>query len=259
MWMKWNNISRINVLAFLFFLSSFQLQADDNASNSIKIAAPLSSPFVFESAQGKPQGFLVELFSLVEQETGLKVNISIMPWARGIHEVKVGHLDALMPTIYTDERAEYLVYPNIPLVEFHTVLLKRAEDEIVVDDITQLGTEKVIVKIRAMSMGKVFDDAEKAGLINVIEVRDFDHAIQMLASSRADLVACVDYISNSSLRRLNLNDKIEAIKFSNDKVSAFLAFSKPFAKKNDVNEIMQRVNKIKNTKSYQALVEKFLK
>ncbi len=257
--MKLINNFKLLGLALLLFSKSFSLQADNAAIESINIAAPISAPFIFESKQGEPQGFLVELFALVEKQSGFKANISIMPWARGVHEVKVGHLDALMPTIYTDERALFLNYPKIPLIEFHTVLLKRAQDKITVGNIAKLGTDKTIVKIRAMSMGKEFDDAEKSGKIKVIEVRDFDHAIQMLAQSRADLVACVDYISNSSLKRLNLGDKITTLNFSNEKVSAYLAFSKVNTLQFDVDELMKEINEVKRTPEYQALVDKFLK
>ena len=257
--MKQSNKLAAFCFSFVLILTSFQLLASDNKMGTINIAAPISAPFISKDEQGKPQGFLVELFDLIQQKKGLKVNISVMPWPRGMHEVKVGHKDALKPTIYTDDRAQYLVYPKLPLIEFYTVLLKRAKDDITIDNITQLGTDKTIVKIRGMSMGKAFDDAEKAGLLNVVEVRDFDHAIQMLASSRADLVACVDYISNSSLKRLNLRDKIDTLRFSNEKIAAYLAFSTAFAEQHDIDELMQKIDKVKKTAEYQALVDKFLK
>ncbi len=257
--MKLNNILNVFCLAFILLLLSTQLHANSNAIKSITIAAPISAPFVFKDTKGKPQGFLVELFKLVEQKTGMKATVSIMPWARAMHEVKVGHIDALMPTIYTDERAQFLTFSKIPLIEFQTVLLKLAEDELIVDDITQLGTEKVIVKIRGMSMGKVFDDAEKAQQIKVIEVRDFDHAIQMLAQSRVDLVASVDYISNSSLKRLNLQDKIDTLIFSDEKTLAYLAFFKAYENKKGIDELMEQIKNVEGTVQYQALVDKYLK
>ncbi len=259
MLMKSNNVLTVFCFNALLMMTIFQSQAESLSIKSISIAAPISAPFIFKGDQEKTEGFLVELFALVQQKTGLSATISVMPWARGMHEVKVGHIDALMPTIYTDERAQFLAYPKLPLIEFHTVLLKRAQDNIVVNDITKLGTNKTIVKIRGMSMGKVFDDAEKSGLLSVIEVRDFDHAIQMLATSRADLVACVDYISNSSLKRLNLRDQIDTLKFSNEKVAAYLAFSKTYAKHHNIKELMQKINKVKSTPEYKALVDKYLK
>jgi len=255
--MKINSIFPFICLNISLTFASFQVQASD--VESIKIAAPISAPFVFKDQQGNPQGFLVDLLALVEKKSGLKSIVSVMPWPRAMHEVSVGHIDALMPTIYTDERALFLTYPKQPIIEFNTVLLKRAQDDIKVDNITQLGTEKVIVKIRGMSMGKAFDDAEKSGLINVVEVRDFDHAIQMLATSRADLVACVDYISNFSLKRLNLLDKITALRYSNTKVPAYLTFSMAFTQQHNVDELMKKIHKVKVTPEYQALVDKYLK
>ena len=254
----------INTLTFLggifsLLLNCLYLQADDSAIESISIAAPLSAPFVYEDELGKPQGLLIELFALVEQQTGLKTTIAIMPWVRAMHEVKVNRVNALMPAVYTNERAKTFVYPELPLVESSTVFLKRSEDNIVIGDITQLGTEKTIVKVRGMSMGKTFDDAEKAGLINVIGVRDDEQAIQMLVASRVDLFASIDYISNFSLRKLNLHDKIDILKFSSEKKPAYLVFSQAFSKQHDVNVIMQKISKIKTTKEYQALVDKFLK
>lgn len=239
-------------------LVNLKLLAAESIPLSFTIAAPISAPFAYLDEQGKNQGFLVEFFSLVSEQSNIKVSIDVMPWARGMHEVKVGRIDSLMPAIYTKKITESLVYPNLPIVKFHTVLLKRKEDDITVDDITTLGTQKIIAKIRAMSMGKAFDDAQQSGKINVVEVRDFDHAIQMLAQSRVDLVACIDYISKSSLKRLNLRDKIDTLKFSNEKVPAYLIFSRTFAEQHDVNALMTKIAKVKTTLKYQKLVDKFL-
>jgi len=108
-------------------------------------------------------------------------------------------------------------YCSIKRLFLDYLLSLKFEPLISVIGITQLGTEKVIVKIRGMSIGKAFDNAERAGLINVVEVRDFDQTIEMLAISRVDLVACIDYISNSSLERLQLRDKIATIILSTEK------------------------------------------
>lgn len=256
--MKWNKVFRTFI--FLFLLScNYQLRAFEGEHNSITIAAPLSAPFVFKDEQGNNQGLLVELFALVEQQTGFKANIIIMPWARGMHEVKINKIDALMPAVYTDERAELFVFPKYPLVESRTVFLKRVQDDIVVDDIKQLGKKKIIVKVRAMTMGKAFDDAEKTGLIKVIEVNDYEQAIQMLVTERVDLFASVNYTSHYLLKKLNLQDKIDVLSFSSVDVPAYLVFSQQYAEKNDVNKLMLLIHNIKETKDYQLLVDKFLK
>jgi len=257
--MKLNNSITFLWVAFSLLLNSFQSLADDSSIESISIAVPISAPFVFKDELGKPQGFLIELFALVERKTGLKTSITIMPWARAMHEVKVNRIDALMPALYTDERAELFVYPKLSLTESSTVFLKRSQDDIVIGDITQLGTEKLIVKVRGMSMGKAFDDAERVGLINVIGVRDDEQAIQMLVTSRVDLFASIDYISNFSLTKLNLHDKIDILNFSNEKKPSYLVFSQAFAKQHNVDVLMKKINEVKSSSQYHELVDKFLK
>ena len=235
-----------------------QLFAEDDVVDNISIAVPLIAPLAFKDEQGNGQGFLIELFALVEQKTGLKTTITFMPWARAMHEVQINRVNALMPAVYNDERAESFIYPKTPLLESHTVLLKRAQDDIVIGDIAQLDKEKTIVKVRGMSMGQAFDNAERSGAIKVINVRDNEQAIQMLVNSRVDLFASVDYISTFSLKKLNLHDNIDVLSFSSEKTPAYLVFSQAFAKQNDVNEIMKKINKINHTKEYKELVVKFL-
>jgi len=240
------------------FLVGSSVKAETYNNTSFSIAAPMSQPFVFTDKTGNPQGFLVEFFDLVKSQVGIEVNISVLPWSRAMMEVKKGNIDALMPTIYTKERANSLVYPKESLVVFNTVLLKRKEDSYVLNNLEKVDPKLIFAKIRAMSMGSIFDDAEKSGKINVIEVRDFDHAIQMLAKNRIDLVGCIDYIALSSLKRLNLLNDIDIVRFTDKVEPAYLAFSNTFSKKQDVNKLMSAINQVKKTDKYQELVTKFL-
>jgi ABC-type amino acid transport substrate-binding protein len=244
-----------NILAIFYCsnVSSKQLSA-----LKLSVAAPSSAPFVFLDGQGEPQGLLVDFLYLVNKQTGSDISITVMPWVRGVHEVKFGQFDALMPTLYTKDREEFISYPDEALIEFNTVLLKRRDDQSVINSVNEIGIKKVIAKKRAMSMGDVFDDAQRSGKINVKEVRDHEHAIQMLIHSRVDLVACFEYVSYHALNKLNLRDKIDVIKMPKSNFSTYLAFSKAYAQKHDINEIMQRINQVKLTPEYQVLIDKYL-
>lgn len=257
--MKLSNAFQVLLLNLLLLVSSFKLSAEKTSALSFSVASPSSKPLAYINEKEVPAGFFVEFFSLIKKETGINITIEIMPWARGMHEVKLGNYDALIPTLYTKEREEFITYPNEVLIDFYTVLLKIRGDDLIVGSIADIGNEKLIAKKRAMSMGKAFDDAQSTGKINVIEVREHEHAIQMLALSRVDLVACVEYVCDSSLDNLNLNNKIDVIKISDSRLSSYLAFSKKYAEKHDVNKIMWRINQVKNTPEYHDLVDKFLK
>lgn len=250
------------LLLFLFFISftvpCFQTGAEEISTLSFSVAAPSSKPFAYIGEQGDTEGFFVELFALVQKKAGIKITVTVMPWVRGMREVKLGHYDALIPTLYTKEREKHIVYPDKPVIDFHTVLLKRKDDGIVISSIAELDPQRAIAKKRGMSMGSVFDNAERKGKINVIEVRDHEHAIKMLALSRVDLVACVEYVCDTSLINLNLHNKVDVIKTSDSRFPSYLAFSKKFAETHDINKIMKEINKVKTTSEYQGLVTKFL-
>ena len=257
--MKLNSISFQFVCLFLVNLISFNLQAGDKLIERFTVAAPKSAPLVFKDETGKPQGFLVEYFELVQQQTDLTIDVSVMPWARALHEVKIGRVNALMPAIYTDERAQFLYYPKLPLFNSQRVLVKRVNDPITFNDVKQIGKDKTIVKIRSMSMGRNLDFAEKLNLITVVEVRDFDHAIQMLVSEHADIVICDKTIAHSSITRLGLKGKIEVLKFDEPTEAGYLTFSKMFAKEYNVDELMEKIQLVQSLPQYQKLKEKYLK
>lgn len=257
--MKWNSIYSQFIFLLLLNLISLYSHAGHKTIESFTVAAPKSAPLVFKDENGKPQGFLVEYFELVQQQTNLTINVSVMPWARALHEVKIGRVNALMPAIYTDERAQFLYYPKLPLFDSQRVLVKRVNDPIAFNDVKQIGKDKTIVKIRSMSMGRNLDFAEKLNLINVIEVRDFDHAIQMLVSEHADIVICAKTIAHSSINRLGLTDKIEVLKFDEPTEAGYLTFSKGFAEEYNVDELMEKIQLVQNLPQYQLLKEKYLK
>ncbi|MCW8834032.1 MAG: transporter substrate-binding domain-containing protein [Colwellia sp.] len=257
--MRLSNTFLLLPLNILLLVTCFKAHTAESSVLSFTVAAPSSKPFVYIGKQGNPQGLFVDFFSLIKKQTGINITINVMPWVRGMHEVKLGRYDALIPTLYTKEREEFITYPDESLIDFYTVLLKRKGDDFTLNSIAEIGAKRIIAKKRAMSMGKAFDEAEHTGKINVLEVKEHEHAIQMLVLSRVDLVACVEYVCDSSLANLNVNDKVDVVKISDNRLPAYIAFSKAFANKHDINKLMQKINDVKNTSEYKTLVRKYLK
>jgi len=84
-----------------------------------------------------------------------------LPWARALQEVKRGRIDALIPAMYTEERSQYLVYPEKSLIDFYdNVLLKRTGDEFQFSSVSHIPQDKIIAKVRSMSLGDEFDKEE---------------------------------------------------------------------------------------------------
>ena len=95
----------------------------------ISVASTEIPKMIYKDEQGRLQGSYIELLKKAEKFSHLKFKVHLMPWARALNEVKHNRLDAIMPALYSEERAEYLVYPKKSLFVFgNDVLIKRSND-----------------------------------------------------------------------------------------------------------------------------------
>lgn len=64
-------------------------------------------PYAFEDDQGNIQGILVDQWKLWEERTGVKVDLSALPWGEALQRMKAGEFDVIDTIFYTDERAKF--------------------------------------------------------------------------------------------------------------------------------------------------------
>jgi PAS domain S-box-containing protein len=62
-------------------------------------------PYVFEDDEGGLRGILVDQWQLWEEQTGVKVEITALPWGQAMDEMKAGKFDVIDTIFYTEERA----------------------------------------------------------------------------------------------------------------------------------------------------------
>ncbi len=65
-------------------------------------------PYVFVDANGNLQGVTVDQWKLWEQKTGIKVNITALPWGQALDEMLQGKYDVIDTIFYTSERDQLL-------------------------------------------------------------------------------------------------------------------------------------------------------
>jgi len=218
------------------------------------IASPSSHPFIYQDKVGELQGVLVELFKQLELESDIKVQIHLIPWARALEEVKNSRYDALMPTMYTKERAGYLVYPKDELINFFdNVMLKRVEDKFKFTAIENIPDDKVIAKVRSVSLGAEFDRKLSKRNLKIIEVLDTKTAILMLNQGKVDIVFSDYFLALSIIKQENIETNIAIQQLSNKAMPSYLAFSKRFAKHQNVNSVMNEIKRVLQSKKYKKV------
>ncbi len=80
----------------------------------VSVSPPLSTlhvvmddnypPYVFK-ANGGVQGILVDQWKLWEERTGVKVDITALPWSEALQRMQAGEFDVIDTIFYTEERA----------------------------------------------------------------------------------------------------------------------------------------------------------
>lgn len=247
---------RFSIIGHLFFIVStflsFSLLAEEDTTTTvidakeliyISVASTEIPQMLYKDEQGKLQGNFIDLLKRAEKFSHLRFKVHLMPWARALNEVKHNRIDAIMPTLYSDERAGYLVYPKKNLFVFGSdVLLKRSNDTFQFDNFSTIGKDKIIGKVRSTSLGIEFDQAEQSGLITIFNVVDFEQALDMLEKGRLDLVVIDNEIADAMITRLNAQDKFTAIPLAEEESKSYLSFSQTFAKEHNIDEIIEFIS-----------------
>lgn len=67
-------------------------------------------PYVFEDENGALRGILIDQWRLWEAKTGVKVEITALPWAEALARMRAGEFEVIDTAFYTPERAKYLAF-----------------------------------------------------------------------------------------------------------------------------------------------------
>lgn len=221
----------------------------------INLVAPELKPLVYSNDKKVAEGLLIDALNEVSEQTPLKFNVIIMPWGRAMLEVKSGNADAIMPALYTEQRSKFLVYPEQQLVNFYgSVFIKNIDDKFEFSGFDAMKSKKSVAKVRAVLLGEQFDKAKNKGLLEVAEVNRLNDAFNMLLLDRVDMVVTDGFAAYSSIKEMDIEDRITVMPISTEEEPSFMAFSQRFSNIHDVNTIMFMVNQFNQPNSYKKIL-----
>ncbi|WP_286232601.1 substrate-binding periplasmic protein [Thalassotalea sediminis] len=220
--------------------------------HKFSIAAPEIRPLVYIDKQGNIAGQFITMFEHFSEQTGIKVDIKVMPWGRAVQQAKSGNSDAIMPALYTNERAAFFAYPSEPLVIFSgSVVLQHRQDTRKIDSWHDIHDSQ-IVKVRSMNLGENVGRLFVNNRNELVEVVRIVDGLQMLQHKRVDYVVMDALIASSLIEELKLQDEIKVIVHPEESrlSNSYLAFSTSFAAQFDVEKIMALINQYNDPDKY---------
>ena len=223
---------------FILIIFSFYSHAE---STTVNVAAPEIFPFVYINNEKQVVGLFVDCLNN-NTNKNYTFNTIALPWARALEEVKNNRIDALMPAVYTKQRAEFLSYPNNPMIEFFSDILVKKNATSFSTFENAKKQNKIIAKVRSKALREDIKARIESSGLTILSIRDTKTALKMLSQNKIDYFVGDPQMIKYTALQANIIDEFSFIKLS-DKVSpSFLAFSKNFSKDNDINKIMDNIN-----------------
>ena len=211
-------------------------------------------PFYFFDENNQPTGICIDIINQVAKSMNISVQYDSYPWKRMLNFGKEGKVDAVMPLFKTEEREDFLIFPEMGLIEetnrFFTHTSNNIKYSGKLSDVINLR----IGVIDKFSYGQEFDHTDFA---DKTIVRDTELLISLVRNKRVELG-----IGNSKVIRYEAKkmDAADSIRFLTPPVtinSLFIGFSRNRVDQDFVNQFNKQLQKFKTTEAYAEIIQAY--
>ena len=136
-------------------------------------------PYEFEQ-DGQPTGFNVELMQAVARVMGLRIEVSLGPWAEVRGQLEEGKIDVLVGMAYSEERDKTVDFTTPHSTLFFDLFVRRDSN---LRDMEALADKSIIVQNGGLMHDYLLNNYPEVIIITVQDVTD---ALRLLASGQYD-------------------------------------------------------------------------
>lgn len=250
-------ISRLRQFASMVLIS-VALSNSPWAADSIRLVTMSYPPYEFEQ-NDVTKGVAVDIVVEAFRRTRRDVQISILPWARALEEVKSGSASGIFTIYKTPERELFLNYMEEPLISQAVALFAMRKSSVRYDGtIFSLAGTSIGVVNRA-SYGSVFDNAVNAGWLNNVDrsASDFETNARKFLKGRFDVLVNDRWNALYLFKKLQALDQVKELVPELQSVDCFLAFNKV----RDFTQMRMEVDSalagMKKDGTYQRIIDQY--
>lgn len=187
---------------------------------------------------GEYRGIDFSLWKIIEEELDISVKFEHYPWARSLHKLKTGEIDAMSGVAYTKSRAESYEYSKIPYYTCSPIFYTSRISNKKIEKYSDLYKLKDIGMVIGSAYFPKFD---KDSELNKKEVATEIQLIKLLDAGRVDAIIGTGCQVDYEINRLGLNKRIVKSNFdAGYNIDLYIVFSK----KSDKLELIEKINKL---------------
>ena len=186
------------VLAAVFFMPV--TAGAQNDGKTIRVGWYDSSYNTLDQ-NGRRSGYAYEYQLKIASYTGWNYEYITGSWSDLLEMLKAGEIDLMSDVSYTEERAEYMLYPSLPMgSEEYYLFIAPDNNEILSSDPTTQNGKRIGVNRASIQADFYRDWAEKHGISpEIIEINTTeDESLNMLATGELDGYVTVDAFAHQT-------------------------------------------------------------
>ncbi len=220
-------------------------------------------PYTYEGG-GEAEGFVTDILRETFRRVETSVSIRVIPWARGIAEMKKGTVDGIFTIYHKVEREKFADFSEEVLAVEPVSLFVLADSPITFDgDLVTLLKQYGFGTVRGYSYGKAFDEARKLeGIKKPNEAATSEQNVLKLLKKRYSVMVSDKYVALDILSQLKKTKQVKELTPHVQEVPAYLAFSKA-SKYPDLQQIMSKfdvtLRHMKTDGTYDQIINNFFK
>ncbi|WP_031480236.1 substrate-binding periplasmic protein [Maridesulfovibrio frigidus] len=238
-------------LLAIFLLS---LAGQSRASQELLLITDPFPPYNYEE-DGKAYGIQYELVAATLKKMDRPFTIKFVPWKRALLKAKNKVSDALPGVLKTDERSQWLIFPEEPVMITKVVIFHRKEDNFQYKNLSSL-TGKRVGTVKGYYYGEEFDQST---LFIRDEVSSLKQNFQKLIAGRIDLVVAFKPVGLYTLYKLNRSDKVSYNPTPVYQSGMYMAFTQKPGNEQLAAEFSRILKEIKKTPGYvKSLRKKYI-
>jgi len=231
----------------------------------LKVVTTIDPPLVYYDDKGKLTGATIELVREVASRLNREILITLVPWKRALHLVKIGKSEAICCAGINEERLEYLYFPGINITSEENVFFIKKGRVIKID-----ADFKGISEIRiGVMLGYLYGQLQSAiddnQFKSVQRVPTIEQNIKLLVAERTDIFIGNKIVVLHLLKKMKLYDKVDILKkpetdedWTITDWPVHLAFSKKVLKDPSYMEtVSQIIKEIKEDGTYRRILSKY--
>ena len=199
------------------------------------------SPFNMIDENGRRSGYAYDYQQKIAAYTNWKYEYVEGTWSDLFRMLMNGEVDLMSEISYTDERAEKILYPSLPMgSEEYYVFISPDNTEISPDDLTTLTGKRIGVNRDSIQVGFLHDWVKKTGIeIEIIELNYSDYeAAKMVSRGEIDAFTTLDAYGST-------DDLLPLFKVGSSDYYFAVNKSRPDLL-NELNAAMNRINEENN-------------